>query len=75
MENLKAYAIGPDRYDVVVGNDKNSVVAWYKKLTGISEEEFEEYDVSEFPMDKESENGRYEITTLRKFISDVTEFP
>lgn len=79
-KGLKAFAIGPDRYEVVVGYDKESVVEWYKKNSGISEEEFAEYDVDDYPMDEpvpvEARNGRgYETLTLREFIADVKHFP
>lgn len=81
MPELKAFAIGPDHYEVVVGYDQQSVVEWYKKHTGISEEDFAEYDVSEYPMDKEvhlegtPETPNGIITTTREWMKDVTEFP
>ncbi|WP_019123615.1 hypothetical protein [Brevibacillus massiliensis] len=79
-KDLKAFAIGPDRYEVVVGYDKESVIAWYKQYTGISEEEFAEYEVDEYPMDKpvqvDSRSGvGYETTTVREWVHDVKEFP
>lgn len=79
-KELKAFAIGPDRYEVVVGYDRESVVEWYKQQTGISEADFAEYDVDEYPMDKpvqiDARNGMgREIITLREYISDVKDFP
>ncbi|WP_289140472.1 hypothetical protein [uncultured Brevibacillus sp.] len=79
-QELKAFAIGPNRYEVVVGYDQESVVAWYKQTTGISEEDWAGYEVSEYPMDKpvnvemESDKG-YETVTVREFVSDVESFP
>lgn len=77
---LKAFAIGPDRYDVVVGFDRESVIEWYKKTTGISKGDWAEYEVNDYPMDKpveiEARNGiGKEKITLREFIADVKNFP
>ncbi|MCC8435446.1 hypothetical protein HP567_012915 [Brevibacillus sp. M2.1A] len=79
-KNLKAFAIGPDRYEVVVGYDKESVVAWYKQTTRISEEDWAAYEVSDYPMDKsvqvEALRGTpYETTTVREWVHDVKSFP
>ncbi|ERI07278.1 hypothetical protein [Aneurinibacillus aneurinilyticus] len=80
MEDLRAFAIGPDRYTVVVGYDEKSVVEWFKKEAGISEEEFKEYDVSEYPMDKKVQlegcpDKPSFVTTTREWMKDVTKFP
>ncbi|WJQ79263.1 hypothetical protein [Brevibacillus brevis] len=40
------------RYEVVVGYDRESVVEWYKQQTRISEADFAEYEIDEYPMDK-----------------------
>lgn len=79
-KDLKAFAIGPDRYEVVVGYDKESVVAWYKQTTGISEEDWAAYEVNDYPMDKkvqiEARKGEgYETTTVREWVHDVKSFP
>ncbi|MBM7592277.1 hypothetical protein [Brevibacillus fulvus] len=79
-KDLKAFAIGPDRYEVVVGYDKESAVAWYKQNSGISEDEWAEYEVNDYPMDKpfkvEAGNGiGFEMTTVRQFVAHVKEFP
>ncbi|WP_436709918.1 hypothetical protein [Brevibacillus formosus] len=79
-KDLKAFAIGPDRYEVVVGYEKESVVVWYKQKSGINEEDWAEYVVNDYPMDKpmkiEARRGiGTEEITLREYISDMKEFP
>lgn len=79
-KGLKAFAIGPDRYEVVVGYDRESVVDWYKRHTGVSEEDFADYAVDDYPMDKpnkvESPSGiGYITTTVREWVQDVKQFP
>ncbi|WP_027416477.1 hypothetical protein [Aneurinibacillus terranovensis] len=75
MSELKAFAIGPDRYEVVVGYDEKSVVEWHKNEAGISDEDFRDYEIREFPMDKEVRLEGGITTTVCEWMKDVTEFP
>jgi len=74
---MKAYAIGPDRYDVVVGEFDSPEEAgeWYKAACNVPDDEWQEYGINEHPMDKPMNFENERICTLREFVADVQEFP
>ncbi|WP_163854603.1 hypothetical protein [Paenibacillus elgii] len=72
---LNAWAIGPDRYDVVVASDKESAITWYRQTLKISDDEWKDYEVNDFPMNEQMRFENDCICTLRQFVSDVHEFP
>lgn len=79
-KDLKAFAIGPDRFDVIVGYDRQSVIDWYKQKRGISEQDWADYHVEDYDMDEhrrvDNEDGDgHDIITLRDFVVDVDQFP
>lgn len=73
---LHAIAIGPDRTEIVVGYGTNDELsAWYRSECGVPDDEWQDYNVSDFPMDKVLEWEDAGEMTLRELIAGYTEFP
>ncbi len=73
---LHAVAIGPDRTEIVVGHEPNeALAAWYREYHNIPEDEWKDYKVSDFPMDKKLEWEDEGGMTLREMIRGMSEFP
>lgn len=69
---LRAVAIGPDRVEIVVGHGSNEELAsWYKDYCNIPDQEWVDYQVNDFPMDKQLEWEEVGEMTLRELIADV----
>jgi hypothetical protein len=76
MSELRAVAIGPDRTEIVVGYGTNEeLTAWYRAETDISDDEWQDYNVCEFPMDKKLEWEEVGEMTLRELVEGCTDFP
>lgn len=76
MNELRAVAIGPDRTEIVVGFGTNEeLAAWYRQEVEVSEEEWADYTVSDFPMDKQLEWEDAGEMTLRELVADCSDFP
>ncbi len=76
QNNLRAVAIGSDRKDIVVGYGTNEeLAAWYRAECHVPDEEWQDYTVSDFPLDKVLEWEEAGEKTLRQLVADGAEFP
>lgn len=73
---LHAVAIGPDRADTIVGYGTNEeLAAWYRSEVTIPEEEWKDYKIVDFPMDKKMDWEEDGEMTLQELLEWETEFP
>lgn len=74
--DLRAVAIGPDRTEIVVGyGTDEELAAWYQKECDIPDEEWVDYKVSVYPLDKKLEWEDVENMTLRELVAHSNQFP
>lgn len=68
---LKAYKIGPDRYEIVASyDDAETTAAWYKNECGIDDEDWKQYKVDQISVDEQYEWEQLGVMTIREMVGN-----